>query len=248
MITEAELIKICRENDNIDFIGKHDSQKIIISDCLADVEISALFSAWINPIRNDDISEAQNKILELWARIGEPHTHFSDRRPLEFIKSRVWDNYYGDNSRIYKYYDLNAFYYLCRRIWFLYVKENRESIEDLFQDITIKYYHQKMCRVLGGNTLIQNEKTYGSCANLNMFFKWMIHDLKRWDKIDETKLLIPTTHKIISAAHDLLIINNQTRTLKNAITITEFAKHLLGYDYMKMFAGLIFYYENYLKK
>jgi len=240
MITESELIKICRENDNIDFIGKHDSQKIIKSDCLADVEISALFSSWINPIRNDDISDVQSKILELWL-----DTNFYN--PLEFIKSRVWDNYYGDNSRIYKYYDLNAFYYLCRRIWFLYVKENRESIEDLFQDITIKYYHQKMCRVLGGNTLIQNEKTYGSCANLNMFFKWMVHDLKRWKKIDETKLLIPTTHKIISAAHDLLIINNQTRTLKNAITITEFAKHLLGYDYMKMYAGLLAYY-NYSEK
>jgi len=248
MITPEQLIKICQENDNREFVMRDERPRILASFCdISDVEISTLFDCWINPIKNDDISDAGNKIFQIWLRSDEDFVE--DRSPISFIESRVWEKYKDDISTLYKHYDMNSFYHLCRKIHFYYVKENRKSIEDLFLDTNDKYYHTTLCRMFGGNTQIQNEKNSGACANLNMILKYLVWDLKLWKKLDKKKLLIPLTYKITLAAKELLIINNTTNTLANSIKITEFAKDLLGEDdFMKIYAGLLYYYQTNIQK
>ena len=253
MITSEQLIEICQENDNLEFIFKDEKPRILASFYdISDVEISTLFYCWINPIKNDDISDARNKIFQIWLRSDEDFVE--NRYPLSFIESRVWEKYKDNISTLYKHYDMNSFYYLCCKIHFYYVKENLKSIEDAFLIThrtlnTDKYYHNTLCRMFGGNTQIQNEKNSGACANLNMILKYLVWDLKLWKKLDKKKLLIPLTYKITLAAKELLIINNTTNTLANSIKITEFAKDLLGEDdFMKIYAGLLYYYQTNIQK
>jgi len=237
MITETELIRICQENDNTEL--KKESREYLRSQELREVEICVLIYNWINPIKDDNIDAAKEEINNIISKYNAPS---------DFIKSREWEKYKGNVLRFYKHYDLNSFYYLCRSIYFYYVKEKRESIEELFLNTSDKYHHETICRLFGGNSQIQNEKSSGACANLNMMLKYLAHDIKSWKNIDKNKLLIPATHKIIMAAHDLLIINNNSNALANAKRITEFAKELLGDDFMSLYSGLISYYNTNIKK
>jgi hypothetical protein len=246
MITHDQLIQFCQENDNkynplnsIELMERKDGLKFRITyDNVKDIEIFTILINWINPLKNDDISDSLYQIASFFRY---------NVLPYQYIESKEWERYKGNTMRVYKHYDMNGFYYLCRSIWYIYVKEKRESIEELFLNTNDKYYHETICRLFGGNSQIQNEKSVGSCANLNMMMKYLVHDLKRWKRIDKSKLLIPLTHKIIIAAHDLSIIKRTLNTLANAKRVTEFGKELLGDDFMKLYAGLVYYYHNHLK-
>ena len=182
---------------------------------IKDIEISAIISSWL--------SYGSRKVfLPIIRALHE----IMNWQPYEFINSRKFASFKGEDSTMYRFYSYNDFYRLCDNLYIYYFyMYNGRSIGDVLKtedDPLLKLIH--MFDNING--FPKNKKS--ACKRLCLLLRWMVRnddivDMGLWN-LDKSKLIIPLDTHVHKTALKYGITNRKQANMKTAIEITNYFK------------------------
>lgn len=218
------------DKDSIRFCYKYTDKK--------DIEIAGIISSWLS---YDNHNIFMGKIEYLLTTIMKD-------KPYEYIISGDWNTYVDNYSCLYRMTTWHNFAMLCERLRTVYLNgkdlEYATLSKFIDRDSKFKYYHQALCDLLGGETMIPTGSSLSSNKRMNMFLRWMIRknsevDLGLWNEFKQSNLLIPCDTRVMAIAKELKLITKIEETQKVVIRLTDYAKKIFPNDPARM--SFVFY-------
>ena len=212
-----------------------------------DIEIAGVMSSWLSYGKRSVFLPKINYLLN----------DVMGGHPFDYIMSESWHGNEDNYSSLYRMTTWHNFYELCDKLKYIYLnnKDLEEAVVKNYENRTsrFKYYHQSLCDLLSGETMIPTSESPSSNKRMNMFLRWMVRrnsevDLGIWKTIDTEYLLIPCDTHVITSALKLKIITKGDASLNNTIRITDYAKRMFYEDPARMDFALYGYGIDKLNK
>jgi len=218
-------VKSFIENDPIQFCYKYSDKK--------DIEITGIIAAWISyGMRKVFIPKIEYLLINVMGN-----------EPYNYIMSDSWEQYKDNYSCLYRLNTWHNFAMLCEHLKHVYNNngdmENAVLEHFLKRNGKFKYYHQALCDLLAGETLIPTAKSLSSNKRMNMFLRWMVRrnslvDLGLWKTFKKENLLIPCDRHVLCSAKECGLITKVEESLQVAIRLTEYSKKIFDEDPARM--------------
>lgn len=205
--TKIQLIEWAGTYETPDFITQDPIQFPHRFTHKADIEISALLTAWI--------SFGNRKMI---CRKAEELHQIMQQAPLEYVLGKQWATDFPETDR-------QSFYRTCpksqihRLYSLLYDTYTRyDSLETLLRTAYTGSPRERLCHWLQVSDKSPQKK-------LNMFLRWMIRrsssvDFGIWPSFHPRELIIPLDTHVCRMAYELHLIDRQSYSLKQALRIT----------------------------
>lgn len=231
-------VKSFIDNDSIQFCYQYKDKK--------DIEIAGIISSWLSYGIYD---RYMNKIRYILFTI-------MNDSPYEYIMDGKWNIYKDNYHCLYKIITWHNFAMLCDKLRLIYL--NNKDLEEatlkhfIDRNTKFKYYHQSLCDLLSGESMIPTSRSLSSNKRMNMFLRWMIRedslvDLGIWNQFKQKNLLVSCDVNTMEIAKELNIIYYTDETLSLTIKLTDYAKKVFPDDPSRMDFALYGYGINKLK-
>ena len=218
-------VKSFIDTDPIQFCYRYSNKK--------DIEIAGIISSWLS----------YGGRLVFMPKIEYLLVDIMHNSPLEYTLDGDWEQYKDNYSCLYRLNTWHNFAMLCERLRLIYL--NNEDLESAVMDhltdrsSRFKYYHQALCDLLSGETLIPTAKSPSSNKRMNMFLRWMVRqhsqvDLGLWKNFKQERLLIPCDTHALCSAKEWKLTTSITESLPVAIRLTEYARSIFDEDPVRM--------------
>jgi len=243
------------KKDYIELAEKYEVKSFIDSDPIQfcyrfsnkpDIEIAGIIASWL--------SYGMRKVFI--PKIDQLLSVEMNNQPYNYIMSGNWQIHKDNYNCLYRLIMWHNFSMLCEKLRTIYL--NNKSLEgatlaNFYGNPKFKYYHQALCDLLSGETMIPTASSTSANKRMNMFLRWMIRensevDLGIWSHSKKSDLLVPCDTHVLFPAKELGIISKVDETLSVVLRVTDYAKKIFDGDPAKMDFALYGYELNNLNK
>lgn len=231
MITKAELEKLTKKYETIDFIKDDPIQFAHRFKNEHDIEIAG-FVASLFAYGNRKIFI--KKLDELFK--------IMQNKPFEFVLNFDPKILKDFNYRFAKDFDIIEVFRILNKLYkedgglkalFEYGWEQNNSVQIMLQTVTDYFYSRVKNEEVGQGFwhLIPNPKNGGAMKRMNMFLRWMVRkgpvDLGLWNFMPTSNLLIPLDIHVARISREMELLERNSNDFK---AVLELSKNLKKFD------------------
>lgn len=170
-----------------------------------------------------------------------------DNKPLEFVLNFDAKSLKGFNYRFAKDVDIIEVFNVLKKLYreggslkalFEHGYKTDCSIQAMLQVVT-DYFYSNVSEKAGAGFyhLIPNPKNGGAMKRMCMFLRWMVRkgpvDLRAWDFIPQSELLIPLDIHVARLSREMGLLKRSSNDFKAVVELTEILKEFDPNDPVK---------------
>ncbi|MDD2488597.1 MAG: TIGR02757 family protein [Bacteroidales bacterium] len=221
-------IKEFIDSDPIQFPSQYKNKK--------DIEISAFISSWL----------AYGNRKAILKTLEDLHKEFINKdysSPYFYIKERGFEKYKDSSKSLYRFYKYNDFYNLCQVLYYIYIEQENNSLEDkIIKELKNDNSSETNCLEVIDIIIHIFKEVEGipinnksACKRLCMLMRWLVRndnivDLGIWTILKPQDLIIPVDTHVHQQALKLGLTKSKQANMKTALEITSNLKAIFPLD------------------